>query len=264
MLKPNAVKAKLASGQEAFGLFCSLPVPQMVEMIGCAGYDFVILDTEHALVDPETLENLVRAAEAVGLTPFVRVPEDDAGAILRALDAGALGVVVPHVRSADDAAAAVRAARYYPEGERSLNGGRPAGFGAIPPQEYIRRANAEVMVVALVEDAEGVAAIEEILAVPGLDMVMPGPGDLSQSYGVPWQTRHPAVLDAVARLADACFAAGVPFCPIARSAASIERWRTAGVRAFSLGEDRDLAAGALRANRRLAEAVPAETPSLAV
>ncbi|MQA62545.1 MAG: siderophore biosynthesis protein SbnG, partial [Actinophytocola sp.] len=90
MLKPNAVKRKLRDGDEVYGLFCSIPAPALVEMVGCAGYDFVVIDSEHTLVDPQQLENLIRAAEAVDLTPFVRVPEADPGAILRALDAGAM------------------------------------------------------------------------------------------------------------------------------------------------------------------------------
>lgn len=102
MLRSNEVRHKLGAGEEVYGLFSTLPEPTMVEMIGCAGYDFVILDTEHTLVDPQRLENLIRAAETAGLTPFVRVPEADPGAVLRALDAGAMGIVVQHVRGRAD------------------------------------------------------------------------------------------------------------------------------------------------------------------
>lgn len=246
MLRANAVKEKLAAGEDVYGLFCAIPEPVLVEMIGCAGYDFVILDTEHTLVNPQQLENLVRAAEAVGLTPFVRVPEADPGAVLRALDAGAMGVVVPHVRQRSDVDDAIRAARYHPEGMRSLNGGRVPGFGRIDLADYIKRANAEIMVIPLIEDAEGVAAIDDILSGGGIDLILPGPGDLSQSYGVPWQTRHPQVREAVHRLHAACTAHGVPFCPIARNPESRQRWRSAGVTAFVLGEERGLAAQAFR------------------
>uniref|UniRef100_A0AAU2VHG4 Aldolase/citrate lyase family protein n=1 Tax=Streptomyces sp. NBC_00003 TaxID=2903608 RepID=A0AAU2VHG4_9ACTN len=246
MLRPNAVKAKLAAGEEADGLFCSIPEPALVEMIGCAGYDFAVLDTEHLLVDPQQLENLIRAAEATGLTPFVRVPEGDPGAVLRALDAGAMGIVVPHVRSRADVDTAVRAARYAPEGMRSLNGGRGPGFGRIDPVAYMKQANAEVMVVALIEDAEGVAAIDSILAGGGIDMVLPGPADLSQSYGVPWQLRHPLVRDAVHAVQAACARHGVPFCAMATTPERRAHWRALGVTAFVLGEERDLAARALR------------------
>ncbi|GAU69011.1 aldolase [Streptomyces sp. NBRC 110611] len=249
MLRPNAVKRKLAEGEEVHGLFCSVPSATLVEMIGCAGYDFVILDTEHTLVDPQQLEHLIRAAEATGLTPFVRVPEADPGAVLRALDAGAMGIVVPHVRTRADVDDAVRAAYYAPKGMRSLNGGRVPGFGLIDLPEYVNRANAEVMLIPLIEDAEGVDAIDGILAGGGIDLVLPGPGDLSQSYGVPWQLRHPRVRDAVQRLRTACAGHGVPFCAMARTPERQAQWRSDGVRAFVLGEASDLAATALRDHR---------------
>ncbi|HJQ47263.1 MAG TPA: aldolase/citrate lyase family protein [Amycolatopsis sp.] len=246
MLCDNKVKRKLAVGDEVFGLFCAVPVPAMIEIIGCSGYDFVVIDSEHTLVDPQQLENLIRAAEAVDLTPFVRVPGIDPGATLRALDAGAMGIVLPHVRRRSDVDNAIQAARYHPEGMRSLAGGRVPGFGRIDLAEYIRRANAETMIIPLIEDAEGVDAIDDILADGGIDLIMPGHADLSQSYGVPWQTRHPRVGDALNRLHAACAHHGVPFCPITRTPQTQQRWRMAGVTAFILGEERDLAAQALR------------------
>ncbi|MFF4607058.1 HpcH/HpaI aldolase/citrate lyase family protein [Streptomyces sp. NPDC001339] len=249
MLRPNAVKRKLAAGEEVHGLYCSVPAPALVEMVGCAGYDFVVLDTEHTLVDPQQLENLIRAAEATGLTPFVRVPEDDPGAILRALDAGAMGIVVPHVRTRADVDRAVRAAYYAPKGMRSLNGGRVPGFGLIDMPEYVARANAEVMLIPLIEDAEGVDAIDDILSGGGIDLVLPGPGDLSQSYGVPWELRHPRVRDAVHRVHTACAGHGVPFCAMARAPERRAQWRSDGVTAFVLGEASDVAATALRDHR---------------
>ncbi|MFJ6753101.1 aldolase/citrate lyase family protein [Streptomyces sp. NPDC091266] len=132
---------------------------------------------------------------------------------------------------------------------RSLNGGRGPGFGRIPLPEYIRRANAEIMLIPLIEDAEGVRAIDEILAPGGVDLVLPGPGDLSQSYGVPWEVRHPRVQQAVRDLRSACARHGVPFCAMATTPERRAEWRADGVTAFVLGEDRDLAARALRAHR---------------
>ncbi|GAA2360130.1 aldolase/citrate lyase family protein [Saccharopolyspora halophila] len=246
MLRPNTVKARLAAGEEVHGLFCSIPSPPLVEMIGCAGYDFAVLDSEHALVDPQQLENLIRAAEAVDLVPFVRVPEADPGAILRALDAGAMGVVVPHVRRRADVDAAIRAARYAPEGMRSLNGGRVPGFGRLELTEYVRRANEETMLIAMIEDAEGVEDLPAILGGGGIDMILEGAADLSQSYGIPWQTRDPRVREALRRVHAECAAHDVPFCAIPRTPEDHAGWRAAGVRSFVLGEERGLAARALR------------------
>lgn len=248
MLRPNEVRVKLNAGEEVYGLFCSIPAPALVEMIGCAGYDFVILDTEHTLVSPQELENLIRAAEAVGLTPFVRVPEADAGAVLRALDAGAMGIVVPHVRTRADIDAAVRAARYAPEGMRSLNGGRVPGFGRIDLTAYLAMANAEIMVIPMIEDASGVDSLAGILSGGGVDLVIEGAADLSQSLGVAWQTRHPRVQQALRQTQATCSSHGVPFCALPRTPEDHERWRSAGVRAFVLGEERGLAARALRSH----------------
>lgn len=264
MLKPNPVKRKLGLRQEVYGLFCAIPAPAIVEMIGCADYDFVILDSEHTMVDPQRLEHLIRAAETVDLTPFVRVPPADPGAILRALDAGAMGVVVPHIRNRSDMDEAVAAARYAPEGSRSLNGGRMPGYGRMDLAEYVRQANDEVMVIGMIEDAEAVEALPEILAGGGVDMILEGAADLSQSYGLTWQTSHPTVVDAVRRIHAVCVAHAVPFCAIPRTLDSQAAWRRDGVTAFVLGEDRGVAARALQ--RQLGEhrAVPPATPERAV
>ncbi|WP_227012919.1 MULTISPECIES: HpcH/HpaI aldolase/citrate lyase family protein [unclassified Pseudonocardia] len=240
------MREALASGREVYGLFVSVPSPTMVEMVAAAGFDFAILDTEHTLVDPQTLMHMIRAAEAFGIAPLVRVPEDDPGAIGRVLDAGAHGVVVPHVRGPLDARRAVRAARYAPEGMRSLAGGRIAGYGRVDLGNYV--ANARPLVVPMIEDAEAVAGIDAILAEPGIDLVLEGAADLSQSLGVTWQTRHPDVVVAVRATAAACARAGVPFCAIPRVPADHRAWRDAGVRAFVLGEDQGLTARALRAH----------------
>ncbi|PTX64685.1 4-hydroxy-2-oxoheptanedioate aldolase [Melghirimyces profundicolus] len=248
MWKPNELKRKLAEGEKVWGLFCSIPTPLHVEMIACAGYDFVIVDTEHASVNPETLENMIRAAEARDLPALVRVPNPSAGPILRALDAGARGVVVPHVRCRRDAEAALQAARYFPEGMRSLNGGRVPGFGRLDLEEYLRPANREVMVVPMIEDREGVDRIDEILSVDGVDMVLEGAADLSQSLGIPWQTRHPGVKQALERIREAADRHGVPFCALPRAKQDLQEWENRGVRAFVLGEERGLAFRALRSH----------------
>jgi len=129
MLQTNALKAALREGRTAFGLLNTLPLPLMVEMVGYAGYDFVIVDLEHASPNPQTLEDLLRAAECSRLTALVRVPTAAPDIILRVLDAGAARIVVPHVRSAEEARQAVAAARYHPLGTRGISGGRTTGFG---------------------------------------------------------------------------------------------------------------------------------------
>ncbi len=232
-----------------YGLFVATPSPAMVEMVAAAGYDVAIIDAEHALLSPETLQHMIRAAEASGVVPWVRVPEHDPGFVLRALDAGATGIVVPHVRTRGDLEQVVAAARYAPEGRRSLNGGRMVRYGRDDPAAFVASANARVTVVAMIEDAEAVDAIDDIVATPGLDLVLEGAADLSASLGVPWQTRHASVVAAVRRVFEACRGGGVPFCAIPRIVEDHAAWRALGVEHFVLGEERSLAARALRAHR---------------
>jgi 4-hydroxy-2-oxoheptanedioate aldolase len=241
MLRTNRLKASLAAGHEVFGLIGSVPLPLMTEMIGFAGFDFVILDLEHVGVNPETLENMIRAAECCDMTALVRVPHLAPDVILRVLDAGAQGIVVPHVRTQEEARLAVISTYYYPIGVRGIAGGRTTGFGTLALPDYFERANRELMVVVMIEDMDGVDAIEEIASTPYVDMVLEGAIDLSQSLGVPAQAQHPSVQTAIARVAQACQAKDVPFCAIPRAPGEYERWRARGVTAFLVGDDRTAA-----------------------
>lgn len=256
MLQTNKLKLALRNGEPVYGLLNSVPAPLLVEMLGYAGYDFVILDLEHVNTNPETLENMIRAAECAGLTALVRVPGVDAGVILRALDSGAQGVVVPRVQSAGEAEAAVRASRYHPHGQRGISGGRTTGFGRLDLPAYFERANGEILVAVMIEDRLGVDHIDAIAAVPGVDLVLEGAIDLSQSYGVPGQAQHPEVQAAIGRIADACQQHGVPFCAIPRLPEQAEYWRRRGVNAFLLGDDRGVAFRAFKAHRQSWDRLP--------
>lgn len=247
MLQTNRLKQALAAGKTVFGLLNSIPSPLVVEMIGYAGYDFVILDMEHVCVNPETLENTVRAAECAGMTPLVRVPDAAPETILRALDCGALGIVVPHVRNRADAEQAVAASRYHPLGSRGISGGRTTGFGTIDLPTYFERANREIMVVAMIEDREAIENLDAILSVVGIDMVLEGAIDLSQSYGVPGQAQHPSVQTAISLVASACCKHDVQFCAVPRAADQLDSWKLRGVQAYLLGDDRGIGFRALKA-----------------
>lgn len=230
----------IQNDEPVFGIFCSIPSPLVVEMIGHAEYHFVIIDMEHAAINPETVENMIRAAEVVGLTPFVRVSENSEGAILRALDAGAKGVVVPHVCTKKDAEQAVRASRYYPLGMRSLNGGRPAAFGKGDLTKYIERANKEIMVILMIEDHVGIENLDDILSVAGIDMVLEGAADLSQSYGIPWQTRSERVKAGIETIYQKAKQYSVPFCSIPRRPEDVQTWLEKRIAAVVIGDDRGI------------------------
>jgi 4-hydroxy-2-oxoheptanedioate aldolase len=248
MLTENRLKKTINGGKMALGLVSALPLPIMVEMVGVAGYDFVMLDQAHVGVGPEALENLVRAAECAGITPLVRVPSSAPDVILRALDAGAQGVVVPRVRSREEAQAVVRAARFHPRGERSLSDGRATGFGRMPLPEYVARANRQLMVGVCIENQEAVEAIDSIVTVEGLDWVMEAAPGLSQSYGVPGKVDHPHVQAAIRRVATACLRHGVSYCATLRLPGDAERWLREGAAALLLGDDRGVAFRALQAH----------------
>lgn len=248
MLRPNKLKRALEAGTPVFGLINSVAAPLLVEMIGYAGYDFVIIDLEHTCMNLETVEHALRAAECTGVTALVRVPASDPQVILRVLDAGAQGVVIPHVNSADEARLAVSASRYHPLGSRGISGGRTTGFGTLGLKDYFALANDEILVAMMIEDRAGVDAIDAILAVPGIGLVIEGAVDLSQSFGVPAEPLHPDVQAAVGHVASRSRAAGVPFCAVPRTDEQIEDWHRQGVNAFLMGDDRGIAFRALKAH----------------
>lgn len=239
------MRQRLQAQELLFGLFCSSPCPTTVELIAAAGYDLAILDTEHTLVNPETLQHCIRAADAAGLATLVRVPDAERWHITRALDAGAHGVLVADVRHPEQVAAAVDASRYTPEGSRGLNATRSARHGAENLAAQLSRANAAVIVAALVEHAEGVRRVDELVRVPGLDLILEGAADLSQSLAVPWRTRDPDVRAALERVQAACYGAGVAFAAAPRAREDAISWHRCGVRVFVLGDDRGIIRRAL-------------------
>lgn len=184
-MRPNKMLAKLRADEVVFGTFVYIPDPAVVEMIGYAGLDFALIDMEHSSMDLETVENMVRAAEVSGTTSVVRVPDNNPKSILRVLEAGAQGIIVPHIFTAKEAADVVRAMKYPPVGRRGMGRQRTAKYGIVDLDEYLAWANSEIMVGIMVEDAEAIDNVEEIAAVEGLDMIFVGPGDLSATMGVP-------------------------------------------------------------------------------
>lgn len=246
MLTSNQLKKAILQKQPVYGLFCSIPSPVAVELIAEAGFDFVIIDTEHVLINPETLEHMIRAADVLGLTTLVRVADSDPKNILRILDGGAKGIVVPMVEHAKDVERAVVAARYFPYGKRSLNGGRPGAFGKNNLTDYMAFANQEVMVVAMIESETGLTNIQNILTVDGLDMVLEGAADLSQSLGMPWQINNSVVQERLHELHQVCEQVGIPYCAIPREEGEHQKWIEKGVHTFVLGEERGTAFRALQ------------------
>ena len=207
-MKKNLMKEKMRQGGIAVGVLIQEPAVQIVEILGHLGFDWVFIDCEHSSLSIADVGHMVMAAELSGMTPLVRVPQNLPEIILRYLDVGAMGIIIPGVETAEDAQRAARGARYAPEGVRGLAGVRPADYGLKGTLgEYIKVANREIIVLADVESREGVENIDGILGTEGLDGVVIGSNDLSQSLGVPGQTNHPLTLEAM----DKILAAGKKF-----------------------------------------------------
>ena len=200
VLNANHLKQTLLAGRPAFGVSVMFPSPQVVEMVGRLGFDWVLIDCEHGSIGLESVELMVMAAEAAGVTPIVRPPVNTFEAILQVMDRGAMGVQVPHVNTADDARRAVEAVKYHPLGDRGLAAGvRAAAYGfGTSMSEYAERANDRTIVCVQLEEAEAIANVDEILEVDGVDVFFIGPSDLSQSMGFPGRPNVPEVREAMA------------------------------------------------------------------
>ncbi|WP_420995870.1 HpcH/HpaI aldolase family protein [Cupriavidus sp. 30B13] len=199
LFRENRIKAALAAGSAPIGAFVQMACPEIVEVAGNAGYDYVWIDGEHGSFGLETAVQMIRAAEATGVTPMVRVPSHDPAGIAKTLDAGAMGVIVPQVATRAQAEAVVQAARYrntdWPQGKRGACPLiRATGHQTLDWKGYAKWANDNVMVWLLVETVEGLDNLEEILQVPGIDAIVLGAFDLAVSMGHDGDRHHPAVV----------------------------------------------------------------------
>jgi len=196
----NAVKLANAEGKTAVGIGVQTNSPDMVEMAAAANFDFVYLDLEHGSFGFDTVIHLIRAAEASGITPLVRVPDHTPSFIMRVLDAGAMGVIVPNVKSAAEARSVVSAARYTLNsngGSRGACPGTRATWHQVRDwQDFSIVSNKETSVWLLLESPEALQVVDEIVEVPGIDAIMLGPFDLAHALGLPGQTTHEVVIEA--------------------------------------------------------------------
>jgi len=199
----DAFRKAVTEDRVLVGPFVKLPCPQLVEILGTAGFDFAVFDMEHGALSMESIEGLIRSADVTGIAPLVRVPEEEMSLISRVLDAGARGVVVPHISDARAAREVVRYAKFAPQGERSVcRFVRAAAFSAREAEDYLAHANDEIVVIGMLEGLDGIANLDEIVAVPGIDVIFVGTYDLSQALGVPGQVTSPQVVTEVKRIVD--------------------------------------------------------------
>lgn len=246
----KGLRAALRGSDAVFNAFFSIPDPGLAGILGSAGYDYVVLDVEHG---PFTLASIRNCVDAVAATPawtVARLPSADATLIKQTLDAGVDGVQIAMVHDAEIAAAAVRAARYAPEGARGYGAGHAAGYGS-RFDAYVAEANSQVAVVAMIESSDGVENAAAIAAVEGLDAIFVGPTDLSASLGFFGQSEHPVVQEAIAHVVEASLSAGIRV-GVGCSASEVAHFAKLGMSVFACYFDGSAIASGAR--RSLAEA----------
>lgn len=198
-MRQNRTKRKIQNGEMVFGPNLQIDSPWLVELIGMAGFDFVMLDAEHGAAY-NNLPALIMAADAAGVTPIVRMPDHGRAFLNWALEGGAGGVQVPMVNTPDEAYQLVQETKFAPLGSRGFsNATRAANYGAISTLDYAELANRETILIVQIETKAALDCAAEIASVPGVDMVFIGPADLAQSLGFPGQSKAPQVIDVIER-----------------------------------------------------------------
>lgn len=229
-------KSRLLAGDALLGTFVKTPHPSVVEVLAQTGLDCLCLDAEHAPFDRVDLDRGILAARAGGIAALVRVASAAPHEILNALDLGAGGVVIPHIRSAAEAEAAVLACHYGAGGRGYAGGTRASGYASPPIGERLKRTRTETSVVLQIEDVEALDHLDAIAAVPGVDAIFIGRIDLTVALGET-DPKTERVMSAVSAIISACRAAGRPVGMFTPDLGEIGRWRDEGASLFLLGAD---------------------------
>ncbi len=203
------LKSKLAQGELTIGSWVTLGHPAIAEIMAAAGFDWLVLDMEHSVLELSEVQTLIQVLDGQQCPAIVRLTSNHPDQIKRVMDAGATGVMVPMVKSAADARAAVQAVYYPPRGQRGVGLARAQGYGA-RFQQYRGWLEDNAVIVAMIEHVDAVKAIDAILAVDGIDAYIIGPYDLSGSMGRPGELDHPEVQSAIAQVLEAGQRSGKP------------------------------------------------------
>lgn len=249
------IKRKLRAGEVSLGTWMSMAHPSIAEILAAAGYEWVVVETEHTAIDNSEVLPLIIAIERAGAVPLVRLAWNDPIQCKAVLDSGAAGVLVPMVNTREDAELAVKAVKYPPLGFRGVGLARAQGYGE-RFAEYVANANDSTLLIVQIEHREAVRNIDEILGVPGIDGTFIGPYDLSMSMGLPGQLDQPDVVAAMRRVLEATrahgLAPGIHLVHPDRAAKSIARVQSEGYQFIALGTDILFLGDSCRALRRQA------------
>lgn len=234
---PKNFKSILKEKDCLFGSFLQLPSLEVAEIFSFGGFDFLIIDNEHSVIDPAVSQNMLRAIDATGSCAMIRVAECTETAIKKALDTGVSAVMYPGVTNARIAREVMGYAKYAPLGIRGACPGVRANRFGEGGSDYYERANRETAVVMLLEGREALEGIDEILEVDGIDVVFLGPVDMSMSLGVPGQTEHPEVEKAIRAIAEKARRKDIAVGMLCLNMESAKRWFDLGVNVLAYGID---------------------------
>lgn len=246
----NRLKHRLAAGETLYGCWIGMADAYAAEMAATCGFDWLLIDGEHAPNDLRSALAQLAVIDPSTSLPVVRLRDDDPAGIKQVLDAGAQSLLIPMIESAEQAEACVRATRYPPEGIRGVGSSlaRASRFSAIP--DYLKTANDQICLILQIESRAGLAALDEILALPGVDCVFIGPADLAADMGHLGNANHPdvrsAVMDAIRRITASGKAAGM----LSTEDPFIAECQQAGARFVGVGIDVLLFVEAMRARAR--------------
>jgi len=246
-MKANVAREKLKAGQSTLGCFLGLGSPNVAELLSHAGFDWLVIETEHSALDTSQVEHMLMAIKGTEAVPLVRLPSGDPVFIQRAVDIGAMGIVIPLVRSANEAKAIVRATRYPPEGTRGFGPLRAANY-MLDSRDYFYRANENLLVVLIVETREAIENLEAIAAVSGVDALYLGPFDLCLSLGLdPMKQPHVEVERIIERMLEIGKQSNVAIGIHAMSPDQLQRRQSQGFRMISYSTDYMMLADAAKA-----------------
>ena len=234
------IKEQMRRGEPSIGSWMSMAHPSIAEILALAGYDWIVIETEHTAIDVSEVLRLIIAIEQRGSVPLVRLAWNDPIQAKAVLDSGAAGVLVPMVNTKADAEQAVSMTKYPPLGSRGVGLARAQGYGN-NFDAYVTNANADTLLLVQIEHREAVENIEQILSVTGIDGVFIGPYDLSLSLGIPGRLNHPDILAAKQKVLTATLAhgliAGMHFVQPQTAASDCKKAISEGYRFIALGTD---------------------------
>ncbi len=232
----NIMKEKLRSGKNVVGLFQNVINPNITEIMGLLGFDFVIVDGEHTTFNPNLAEEHFRAAELRNISSVTRIGQNDQQVIQKFLDAGSQGVLMPLINNKSDALEVVDSVKYPPIGKRGLASGRGSSYG-IPQsvKEHVDHSNKETLVAIQIETTEAMENVEEISSIEEVDVLFFGPSDISSSFGIHGQINDPKVRDTISSLSKIAIGNGKSCGTIARDANDFQFYKEAGFQWFCSG-----------------------------